>query len=188
MIKCSAIILAGGKSSRMNYFPKALLEYNEKTFIEREINALKDFDEIIISCNDEKVKESVSEFKIVEDKIKDIGPIGGIYSTLSEVKNDKAIIISCDMPFLKKEILNWLGNMEFEEECLVPILNGEIEPFCGVYKKEILEKIRRSIQEENYSLRRILRSLNIKKIEINDENNFTNINTTTEYDNLITGD
>lgn len=187
MMKCSAIILAGGKSSRMNYSPKALLEYEEEFFIDREIKALNKFDEILISCNDSRIIEKIKGFTIIEDEIKDIGPIGGIYSALKKIKNEKGIIVSCDMPFLNKEILEMLGKIDFEEDCLIPTLNGRLEPFCGVYKKEIIEKIYESIKEKEYSLRGMFKKLNIKKIEIKDENNFTNINTVEEYDKLVLG-
>ncbi|MGL5415654.1 MAG: molybdenum cofactor guanylyltransferase [Clostridium sp.] len=188
MIDCIAVILAGGESSRMNYSPKALLKYKNKLFIDREIEALSDFKEILISCNDERIKEEINGYKIIEDKIKSIGPMGGLYSVLSEMNDEKALIVSCDMPFLKKEILNTIGSIEFREECLIPIVNGKIEPFCGVYKKEILGKIKKSINEEKYGLIKFIKGLNVKFIEINDENNFININTVEEYDKLVIGE
>ena len=41
MINKTLAILAGGKSSRMNYNNKALLNYKEKKFIEHIIEAVK---------------------------------------------------------------------------------------------------------------------------------------------------
>ena len=51
MINKTLAILAGGKSSRMNYNNKALLKYKEKNFIEHIIDAGKDYKEIIIISN-----------------------------------------------------------------------------------------------------------------------------------------
>ena len=45
-------ILAGGQSSRMNHRNKALMTYQDKTFIERLIEAGEDFEEVIIIAND----------------------------------------------------------------------------------------------------------------------------------------
>ncbi|MGV3025981.1 molybdenum cofactor guanylyltransferase [Clostridium thermobutyricum] len=188
MIKCSAIILAGGKSSRMNYNPKGLLKFKDKKFIDREIEALKDFSEIIISSNDERINNEYKSFHIIKDIIKDIGPMGGFYSCLNEIKEEKSIIVSCDMPFLNRDILNKLGSINFEEDCLIPLVNGEIEPFCGVYKKKILEDIRKNIDDGNYSLRRFIKTLNVKFICIEDNNNFININTVEDYNNLLKED
>ena len=44
-------IMAGGKSSRMNYNNKALLSYKEKTFIENIIEAGKNFKKVVIVAN-----------------------------------------------------------------------------------------------------------------------------------------
>ena len=41
-------IMAGGKSSRMNYNNKALLSYKEKTFIENIIEAGKNFKKLLL--------------------------------------------------------------------------------------------------------------------------------------------
>ena len=51
MINKTLAILAGGKSSRMNYNNKALLTYKEKRFIEHIIEAGKDYKEVIIISN-----------------------------------------------------------------------------------------------------------------------------------------
>ena len=62
MINKTLAILAGGKSSRMNYNNKALLSYKEKKFIEHIIEAGKEYKEIIIVSNNiEEYKEKNSE-------------------------------------------------------------------------------------------------------------------------------
>ena len=48
-------ILAGGKSSRMNYNNKALLSYKEKTFIENIIEAGKNFKKVVIVANNKEI-------------------------------------------------------------------------------------------------------------------------------------
>ena len=48
-------IMAGGKSSRMNYNNKALLSYKEKTFIENIIEAGKNFKKVVIVANNKEI-------------------------------------------------------------------------------------------------------------------------------------
>ena len=71
-------IMAGGKSSRMNYNNKALLSYKEKTFIENIIEAGKNFKKVVIVANN---KEIYRDFNV--DVISDIyvgnGPLSGIH-------------------------------------------------------------------------------------------------------------
>ena len=76
-----ALVLAGGKSSRMNGNNKAFLKYKSSTFIESIISELKDFNKIYISV-DNKEKYKNLNYELIEDEFEEIGPIGGIYSVL----------------------------------------------------------------------------------------------------------
>ena len=49
-----ALVLAGGKSSRMNGKNKAFLKYKNMTFIENILDTLKDFNKIYISVDDKE--------------------------------------------------------------------------------------------------------------------------------------
>ena len=46
-----AVILAGGKSSRMNGTDKALLNWNGMSFLDRLFHELRDFDERLLSAD-----------------------------------------------------------------------------------------------------------------------------------------
>ena len=55
MIDKTLAILAGGKSSRMNYNNKAFLNYKDKRFIEHIIDVGKNYKEVIIVANDKNL-------------------------------------------------------------------------------------------------------------------------------------
>ena len=189
MIKKSAVILSGGKNTRMNYKTKAFLEFRGNTFIERTLDAISDYEQKIISCNDvEKYKEFEDMALLVLDKFKEIGPIGGIYSSLKESEFQYSLVIASDMPFLNKEVLNHLGNYAFNNDALIPIVDGKIQPLCGIYKKDILSVIEKMINKKDYRLKNLLFNIDTKYININDKDNFSNINTVEEYEKLIRRD
>ena len=186
MIKKTAIILSGGKNSRMNYKTKAFLKINGDTFIHRILLAIADYEEKIISCNNFKAyKDFKNEALLVSDSFKEIGPIGGIYSALNKSSFSHALIVACDMPFLNKDILNYLGNYDFKEDALIPIVNGKIEPLCGIYKKSSVKIIENMIKDKDYKLMNLLKNLNTKYLDIKDNDNFLNINNPEEYSELI---
>ncbi|MBP1889035.1 molybdopterin-guanine dinucleotide biosynthesis protein A [Clostridium moniliforme] len=186
MIKKTAIILSGGKNSRMNYKTKAFLKFNGDTFIHRILLAIADYEEKIISCNNFKAyKDFKNEALLVSDSFKEIGPIGGIYSSLKTSSFSHALIVACDMPFLNKDILNYLGNYDFKEDALIPIVNGKIEPLCGIYKKSSVKIIESMIKDKDYKLMNLLKNLNTKYLDIKDNDNFLNINNPEEYSELI---
>lgn len=192
-INKTAVILSGGKSSRMNYNNKAFLNINNKSFIEIIIKALEDFEELIISCNDFSKYEnelnksrilSSCKIRFIEDVLKNKGPIGGIYSALINCKFQYGLFVAVDMPLLNKGLLNKIGNKSFKGDALIPIVNGEEQPLCGVYAKSCIATIEEMIHRENYKLKDLLKNINTKYIEVNEELSFSNINTIEEYETL----
>lgn len=185
MINRAVIILSGGKNTRMNGKTKAFLNIDGYRFIDNILLASSDYKEKIISCNDISKYLEFKDVKLVVDKFKEIGPIGGIYSSLKETALDEALIVAGDMPFLNKEILNFLGNYKFNEDVLVPVTNGKVQPLCSIYKKRVLETILKMIEEKDYKLKNLLNRLNVKYIDIENGENFSNINTVYEYEKIL---
>lgn len=185
MINRAVIILSGGKNTRMNGKTKAFLNIDGYRFIDNILLASSDYKEKIISCNDISKYLEFKDVKLVVDKFKEIGPIGGIYSALKETTLDEALIVAGDMPFLNKEILNFLGNYKFNEDVLVPVTNEKVQPLCSIYKKKVLETILKMIEEKDYKLKNLLNRLNVKYIDIENGENFSNINTVYEYEKIL---
>lgn len=84
-IDICALVLAGGRNTRMNGRNKAFLFYEDKTFIQNIIDVLSEFKNVYISV-DNKEKCSNLNYKLIEDEYKEIGRIGGIYSSLKKFK------------------------------------------------------------------------------------------------------
>ena len=184
MIQKTLAILAGGKSSRMNYNNKAKLIYNEKTFIKHIIQCGINFDEIIIISND---KQTYNEYniKVYEDIYKDKGALGGIYSALCNSKYDEVLCIACDMPLIKKQTLEYIANIKYQEDILIPQIDEKLQPLCAVYKKNLKNDIEESIIKDENKMMYFVKIHTHKIIKNNlDSLDFTNINTELEYRNL----
>ena len=65
-MEISALVLAGGKSSRMNGNNKAFLKYKNKTFIENILEVLHEFNKIYVSV-DNKEKYKDLDYELIED-------------------------------------------------------------------------------------------------------------------------
>ncbi|MGL5232003.1 MAG: molybdenum cofactor guanylyltransferase [Fusobacteriaceae bacterium] len=194
----SAIILAGGKGSRLGYVDKAFLMYNGRFFIDILIEKLTDFKEVIVVTNSpEKYTKYVKDYKysnnikIVTDKIKNIGPIGGIYTGLLTSKYDENFILSCDTPFISEEFIKYMKELSGDYLIAVPTHEANMEPLCAIYKKGIIKKIEKSIEEKNYRVNSIFNESHVKRIEL--ENfldkemiikRFYNVNTDYELKNI----
>lgn len=199
-MKKSAIILAGGKGSRLKYTEKALLKYNNMTLLENTLNILKPItDEIIISLRDIKQKELFSEYltnsKIVYDQYNAKGPIGGIVSALESTTGKYVFIVACDMPFLNINVIKIIFEKSIGYYGAVPVWkNGNCEPLHAVYQTSILKTIAQTcIKQEKYSVvNAVSKMSNINYIDMDiikifdpDLRSFININEPIDVEKII---
>lgn len=184
-----ALVLAGGKSRRMNEKNKAFLEFEDKSFIGMITDQLTGFHNIYISVDD-KEKYKALNFILVEDMHKDIGPIGGIYSALKLIEEKYVFVTACDMPKIKKEFIECLCEFIAEDvECIVTQdEEGRINPLAGIYSKHLIDKIEKMIEEKDYKLVNLIckaKSIIIPLSETNfNESILDNINDTNDYNRL----
>lgn len=142
----SAVILAGGKSSRME-FDKQFLIINEERLIFSIAKELeKHFEEIIIVSNKKESYEDC-KYKVVSDELKDMGPLAGISVGLKHSSSKYVYIVACDMPNIDDSYIEYIkGKIEKDtnedSDIYLANINNNIEPFNGFYKKELSEEIK----------------------------------------------
>ena len=162
--KISTAILAGGKSSRMG-MNKALIELNGKKMIEYVVSiARKISDEVVIIANTDAEYKFLN-LPILPDKVKNIGPLGGIHAALCNVSTEQCLVLACDLPFLSIELLRFL--LENANNCDIFAIQSQkgIEPLCAVYSKNCLPLIEQQIKNENYRLSSLIAKANSRIIK-----------------------
>jgi molybdopterin-guanine dinucleotide biosynthesis protein A len=181
-------ILAGGKSSRMGT-DKGLLLIEGKAMIEYVIEQMQSvFDNLVIVSNNPAYQKF--GLKVIPDLIKDIGPAGGIYTALNHSDSQLNFIVSCDMPFVTKEAIEFIITNTNESQIILLENQGKLEPLFGVYSKDCEEKWLQLIEQEKVKLQDMVLHFKLKTIPV--ENNeifaatfFKNINTKADYNNLL---
>lgn len=179
----SAIILSGGKSSRMGN-DKCELLYRGKTLLNFQVAKLSDIGLKDIIAAGYKGKKS--DAKVVIDNISK-GPLSGILVGLREIINDRALVISVDVPLVKKSIIKKLIE-QFDDRADITIIrhNNKIEPLIGIYSKKIISNIEQVLTEDNYSVMRLIDKTKSEILDIDDEDKyFLNINYRKDYDELL---
>ena len=186
----------GGKNSRMNGNVKGLLKLNNMTFLEKIKETLDDFSSIYLSINDKFSKNQKQEFekmgfKLIEDIYKEIGPLGGIYSSLFNCKEEYLFITACDMPFITKNSIEVLCNKVDKNTDGVVFYdkNNKLYPLGAIYSKNVLPIIEEMIEKKYYKLSYLIEKSNFVKINIEKTDIplkvLSNINTLQEYDLFI---
>jgi len=162
----TAIILAGGKSSRMG-FDKQFVKVNKKRLMDSIIAKLEEeFEEIIIVSNKPEEYSQYSQ-RILPDKIKDVGPLGGIYTGLMEAKFKYSFIIACDMPNINVDYIKYMKDaMENKSvDICITKIGDNIEPFHGFYSKETAEYIGKYLLKGRRKIKDLAEELNTLYIE-----------------------
>lgn len=150
----TGIILAGGKSSRMGS-DKGLLKLLNKSLVEHAIDILNPCcEDIIISSNNKEYEKF--GFPVIGDIYKEKGPMGGIHAALNATATKKNLILSCDMPFITKELLSFLIEKQEDSIAVIPVHKDRPEPLCGIYSTKILPYIEQSISNKELKLMDLL--------------------------------
>lgn len=162
----TAIILAGGKSSRMG-FDKQFLEFKGKRLLDIIIGQVKEeFEEIIIITNKPEEYKGYP-YRIKSDAIKSIGPLAGIYTGLKAAKSKYSFLIACDMPYLNMDYIGYMKEIieEHGVEVCISEKGGYIEPFHGFYSRGIVEDLEKYIGEGKRNIRGLIRRLDSYYVE-----------------------
>lgn len=107
MFNLSAVILAGGESSRMGQ-DKGLMRLQGKTMVEHVADRFAAANQLLInSDNDEYEKLGFDLISDIHhpDVAKQAGPLMGIYSGLKLAKHDWVIFSPCDTPFIPQNYI-----------------------------------------------------------------------------------
>jgi len=152
----SAIILAGGKSSRMNYKDKGLLCVKNQQIIKFVINHLsKNCAEIIISANQNNSKYAAFGYQVYPDiDFIDMGPLGGIYQCLQYVKYPYVIISPCDTPILPDNYVIQLLQALTQQQADIAVseINQQIQPAHLLIKTTLKTDIKNYLETGQRSL------------------------------------
>lgn len=170
----TAIILAGGKSSRMG-FDKQFLEIDERRIMNDIIYKLEQqFNEIIIVTNKPEEYKEIKH-KIITDIIIGKGPLSGIHAGLNESLSKYAFVVACDMPNINMDYVSYMRETISNKDIdgCVTKFNEYIETFNSFYSKDIVDKIEEYLMDDKRSINSFLRNLRIHYIEENKAREFS---------------
>jgi molybdopterin-guanine dinucleotide biosynthesis protein A len=163
----TAIILAGGQSSRMGS-NKALIQYDGKSLIQYSIDLATLFTrEILISTNNNDLDNL--GFPVIKDAFPLQAPLAGIHAGLRASHTDWNLVLTCDMPNVSKRLIEQLI-LSLEEPRMMVVLthDGYIEPLCGFYHRDLIPLLERNMQAGKLSLLDIPGEVSHKLVSLED--------------------
>ncbi len=191
MTDTSAIILAGGKSSRMGQ-PKALLLFDNEPLIVHIVRALKGmFAEILIVAAPEQELPPLPA-TLVRDEVAYQGPAAGIYHGLKAASGRIAFVTSCDVAFLNLPLISHLLLQISDCDVVVPYWQERFQPLHAAYRKSVLPFLKEQL--DRGELRPVYLFDKVRTHKINEDEirhfdpkglSFLNMNTPEDYQEAL---
>ena len=141
----TAIILAGGKSSRMGR-PKALLPFDDEPLIVHIVRALKCmFAEAVVVAAPEQELPPLPAL-LVRDEVAYQGPVGGIYYGLKAAQGEFCFVTSCDVAFTNLALISYFISHISNYDVVVPYWLERFQPLHAVYRRSVLPLLKEQLE------------------------------------------
>ena len=160
----SAIVLAGGRSSRMGR-PKAELPFAGSTMLDHIVYELtRTFADVVVAIEESRDYEWASDrARIVVDREPYRGPVSALEPVLREIRYDRAFVCSCDVPFVDGALARALCKMLGDgEDALVPQIDGKLQMLHAVYRKSCAEILRAMRDQNQHRLQDIVKFAKVR--------------------------
>ncbi|PYZ97112.1 molybdenum cofactor guanylyltransferase [Alteribacter lacisalsi] len=197
-MKVTAVILAGGQSSRMGK-NKALLSINGLPVIERIKNVLSQS-----CCGMLVVANSPEQYRflhvpVVPDRFPDSGPLAGIHAGILESGCEWHFVAACDVPLISRDVIEiLLREMEDnpETDVILPKAGGRLQPMTALYRRSVLPAVEEALKSGQLKLLDALNGLDLIYVDEQKaaaqgmdperwEQSFFNMNRPEEYSEVL---
>ena len=160
----TAVILAGGKSSRMGR-DKTQLIYRGQTLLSGAVELFSAaFDRVYLSVGDPEKYPDIKAERVI-DLYPGCGPMAGLHAALLKTPDEGVFLAAADLPFSSPGAA--LKMMELCGGCASAVIvdeDGRLEPAFGYYTKALLPVIETALESGNYKMMRLFDALPCRKI------------------------
>jgi molybdenum cofactor guanylyltransferase len=146
VFEAGAIILAGGKSSRMGT-PKASLDWHGSTLLRRVTGLAQrtvDGPVVVVRAPGQELPEIDPSVEVVEDAREGRGPLQGLAAGLAAIgdRAEVAYVSSTDVPLLHPAFIRRVvGGVTADVDVVLPEIHGFRQPLSAAYRTSLLPEV-----------------------------------------------
>ena len=146
MAHAGAIVLAGGKSSRMGS-PKAALAWHGSTLLRRVTGIVArsvDGPVVVVSAPGQALPALDSAVEVVADEREGRGPLQGLAAGLAAIgdRAEVAYVSSTDVPLLHPAFVRRVvGALDDQVDVVLPEVGGHRQPLSAAYRTRLLSTV-----------------------------------------------
>lgn len=192
------VVLMGGQSTRMGSdksqleVSSSILRPDEKnvsrtTFAELALAKLKCYvDKVYFSIN--KEQQDLNFENTILDEYENEGPLSGIISALRATQAS-ILVLGVDMPLVRKQTIKNLikhRNWDLLTTTYYDDKNAKWEPMLSIWEIETLPALEKYFDAGGRSIQKFLNQFGNQRVQIDNLEEFKNVNTMEEYQALTT--
>ena len=180
----SAVLLAGGRSSRMGR-DKASLPFRGSTLLEWQADKLRRLgvrDLMLSGC-----RRDLPGTRLIPDELPGRGPLSGMHACFQRAVHPHCLVLSVDAPLVPARALLALAGAHRSSEAAATLLahGGKWEPLMGIYRRELFRPMEELLRGGNTAVRRLLDQVGFQTLDWpGDEALFLNCNAPEDYRRL----
>lgn len=154
----SALILAGGKATRLGGVAKHAIVVDGKPIFARQVEVFEPLvGEILVSA-----PASIGNYRTVPDTVVDGGPLHGIAGGLSACATTWMIVVAGDMPYLQPAVIELLcERMAVAVDAVAFEIDGRPQPLLCAVKQATFEIVQGAFRAGERKASRVLTDLGL---------------------------
>ncbi len=180
----SALLLAGGKSSRMGR-DKSLLEFEGQPLWRHQLETLRALspEQLMLAGP----ARSGCNCEWIADELPDAGPLGGLAAALRQCRTSRLVVLAVDLPQMSAAFLRSLLAASDENHGIVPRAT-RYEPLAAIYPARCAALASAALGKGDFSVQAFIRRavergyLRERELAPGELHLFTNLNTPADYE------
>lgn len=174
----AAVILAGGRATRMGGADKGLIEYRGRKLIEHVIDRIApQVEDIVISANRNLDAYSGLGFRVVADDRPDLlGPLAGLAAAMQQTSLPWVLSVACDLPNLPLNLVRRLRAALGENHVAIAATSDGRQNVVALYRRDVATALQNYLGGGGRKVADWQSSLASTTVRFDDTAAFANIN------------
>ena len=148
----AAVVLAGGRSSRMGE-PKAGVEWHGSTLLRRVVGMVArgvDGPVVVVRARGQDLPRLPPSVEVVEDEALARGPLEGIATGLAALQDraGHAFVCSTDLPLLHPAFVRAVARAGSDVDVALPVVEGHRQPLAACYRTSLAGRARELLAQD----------------------------------------
>jgi len=184
----TAVILSGGRSSRMQGEDKGLILLNDKPLIGYMVDVVDaKVVRLLISAN-RNIEAYQQYSEVIRDELADFqGPLAGIAKALSVVSTPYLLVLPCDSPLVNEIVIDRLIKCMTDKDTDICVADDgtHIHPTFALIKTSLKDNLLAFLDSGERKLGLWIEQNNFQKVDFSDQPKvFINLNNPQDFDKI----